>query len=399
MADIFGDDDSSAASKNNKAKSEDFGAMLEASYSTLNASVSKGDKVSAEILTIGRDDIFVSVKGKDGVVPRSELQNAEGVVLQKVGDQVDLYVVKFRDGLIQLTAKASSKALSETIEDAFDFETPIDGTVTEVVNGGFRVSIHGKLAFCPISQMDSKQITAAETYVGKKFDFIVTKFEKGGRNIVVSRRKVLDQEKFENQGAFLDKTKVGDVVTGTVSRIEAYGAFIRIAEGIEGLAHISEISWTRLAHPSERLQLNDKVSAKVIKVEEDEMGRLRLSVSLKQVEDDPWVAAAASIKSGASFTGRIKEKERFGFLIEIAPGVVGLLPKSALKESLDSDLEQRKIGESIRVIVNSIDSNSKKVSLGLPREQEEYNASALGQTSGFGTLGDKLKGLSGLKLK
>ena len=224
------------------------------------------------------------------MVPRSELLDADGALKVQVGDQVTLYVVKSQDGLLVLSAKASGKALADDLEDAFDFETPVEGRVTEVVNGGFRVNVMGKLAFCPISQMDTKPITEPESYVDKKFDFMITKFEKGGRNIVVSRRRMMDMEKLENQGTFMDQHQVGEIMNGRVTRIEAYGAFVELVPGIDGLVHISEVSWSRLGHPSEALELGQEISVKILKIEEDASGRLKISLSRKQAEEDPWIS-------------------------------------------------------------------------------------------------------------
>lgn len=394
MSDMFGDDDSK------KNKQDDFGSMLEASLGGLSVRVEKGDKVQAEVLTIGRDDIFLSVKGKDAIIAKMELLDDTGALKVKVGDTVELYVVKFKDNLIQLTSKASSKALSETLEDAFDFETAVEGKVTEAVNGGFRVEIMHKLAFCPMSQMDSKPIAKPEDYIGKKFNFIITKFEARGRNIVVSRRKLLDVERAENEGSFMDTHKVGQTVTGTVVRLENFGAFVQLESGVEGLVHISEIGWSRVAHPSEVVTVNDTIQAKILKIEEDDRGRLKVSLSKKQASEDPWFEAAKSITTGAHVDGKIKEKAHFGWLIEIKPGIVGLLPKSALKEATDEkSIEQKKIGETLKLIVMSVRPDEKRISLSLPGDQDDVSWQEFaGSTNkapgkGMGTLGDQFASL------
>lgn len=393
MADIFGDD--------NSEKKDDFGALLEASYDQLKVSFSKGDKVRGEVLTIGKEEVFVSVAGKDGVVHKPELLK-DGVLTVKVGDILDLFVIRSQEGLLQLTVKPSSKALAESLEDAFDFETPVEGRVTEAVNGGFRVNLQGKTAFCPTSQMDSKPITAPEEYLNRKFEFIITKFEEKGRNIVVSRRKVLDLEALENQGAFLQSTRVGDEVTGKVVRMEAFGAFVQIAPGLEGLLHISEIGWSRLAHPSEALQMGETLTAKVIRLEEDGNGRLRISLSRKQASEDPFLKAADSHKVGQILKGTIRKIERFGFLIELAPGFVGLLPRSAMKEvSTEENLDKKTVGETLEVQIKEINLADKRISLGLPNSSDDQSwkeFSSSGSKS-FNAFGDQLKGLFDQKTK
>lgn len=398
MRDMFGDDDS-------QNKKDDFGALLEQSLQGYTKSYGKGDKVTAEVVTVGKDEVFVNIEGRDGMVPKSELLDEQGQLKVQVGDTLTLYVLKSQEGLLLLSAKASGKALSDSLEDAYDFETPVEGRVTEVVNGGFRVSLMGKTAFCPLSQMDSKPVTEPESYIDKKFEFLITKYE-GGKNIVVSRRRVLDMEKLENQGSFMDKSKVGDVLNGRVVRIENYGAFVELASGIDGLVHISEVSWSRLAHPSEALELNQEISVKILKIEEDAMGRLKISLSRKQAEEDPWTTVSKELPVGSVHTAKIRSKERFGFLMEIKPGIVGLLPKSAFREVPDErELEKKNPGETLKVQIQNINTLEKKISLSFPKEQEDTSwqgftsSSGSGSGKGLGTLADQFKNLNLAKKK
>ncbi|MBS1971123.1 MAG: S1 RNA-binding domain-containing protein [Bdellovibrionales bacterium] len=394
MRDMFGDDDS-------QNKKNDFAAMFEESVQGYTKSYGKGDKVTAEVVTLGKEEVFVNVSGRDGMVHRTELLDANGQLKVQVGDQITLYVVKSQEGLLVLSAKASGKALADDLEDAFDFETPVEGRVTEVVNGGFRVNIMGKLAFCPISQMDTKMITEPESYIDKKFDFMITKFEKGGRNIVVSRRRMMDMEKLENQGTFMDQHQAGEIMNGRVTRIEAYGAFVELASGIDGLVHISEISWSRLAHPSEALELGQEISVKILKIEEDANGRLKISLSRKQAEEDPWMLAYKDFPVGSVHTGKIRSKERFGFLMELKPGIVGLLPKSAFREVADErEMEKKNPGETLKVQIQNVNTAEKKISLSFPKEQEDTSwqgftsNSTSGGGKGLGTLADQFKNLN-----
>ncbi|HEY8272252.1 MAG TPA: S1 RNA-binding domain-containing protein [Pseudobdellovibrionaceae bacterium] len=398
MRDMFGDDDS-------QNKKDDFGAMFEQSIQGYTKSYGKGDKVTAEVVTLGRDEIFVNVGGRDGLVPRSEFVDAEGGLKVQIGDQVTLYVIKSQEGLLVLSAKASSKAMSDSLEDAFDFETPVEGRVTEVVNGGFRVNVMGKSAFCPLSQMDSKPITEPESYIDRKFEFQITKFEQKGRNIVVSRRRILDMEKLENQGSFMDTHKAGDLLQGRVSRIENYGAFVELVSGIDGLVHISEVSWSRLAHPSEALAVGQEVSVKILKIEEDALGRLKISLSCKQAEEDPWMTAYKDFPVGSVHTAKILSKERFGFLMEIKPGIVGLLPKSAFREVADErEMEKKNSGQTLKVQIQNVNTVEKKIALSFPKDQEDtswqgFTGSGTVSGKGLGTLADQFKNLSLTKKK
>jgi small subunit ribosomal protein S1 len=399
MADIFGDDDFGS---NGGRKKDDFGALLEQSLKGYTKVYAVGDKVIGEVVSVGKEEVFVNVEGRDGTVPRSEFVEAGGTLKVRVGDAVHLYVMKAKDGLMNLSTKVSSKAMSETIEDAFDFETPIDGRVTEVTNGGFRVNVMGKSAFCPLSQMDSKPITDPASYVDKKFEFIVTKFEEKGRNIVVSRRRLLDMEKLENQGSFMDQHQPGEVLNGRVTRLEAYGAFVEVAPGVEGLVHISEISWSRLKHASEGLEMGQQITVKILKVEEDASGRLKISLSRKQADEDPWMTAEADFPAASIHTAKIQSKERFGFLMELKPGIVGLLPKSAFREVADErELEKKNPGETLKVQIQSVNVIDKRVSLSFPNDQDDkswqqFNTGAHSGPStgkGLGTLADQFKSM------
>jgi len=398
MRDMFGDDDS-------QNKKSDFASLFEESVQGYTKSYAKGDKVTAEVMTVGKEEVFVNVSGRDGMVPKSELLDANGTVKVQVGDQITLYVIKSQEGLLVLSAKASGKAMADDLEDAFDFETAVEGRVTEVVNGGFRVNVMGKIAFCPISQMDSKPITEPESYIDKKFEFVVTKFEKSGRNIVVSRRRMLDMEKLENQGSFMDNHQVGDVMNGRVVRLETYGAFVELAPGIDGLVHISEVSWSRLAHPSEALELNQEISVKILKIEEDPSGRLKISLSRKQAEEDPWMTAYKDLPVGSVHTAIIRSKERFGFLMEVKPGIVGLLPKQAFREVADErEMEKKNPGETLKVQIQNVNTLEKRIALSFPKDQEDtswqgFTGGAPAAGKGLGTLADQFKNLSVTKKK
>ena len=166
MSDLFGDDDGSK-------KADDFGQMLEKSMQSRDRRFEKGQKVTGEVMTLGRDHIFVLVDGFEGSIDRAEFKKGGQETLPQVGEQIDLYVIKPSTTLLELTPKVSSRAMSDTLGDAFDLETPVSGRVIEVVNGGFRVEVMGKLAFCPLSQMDFR-VVDAQTYLNQKFDFLFT---------------------------------------------------------------------------------------------------------------------------------------------------------------------------------------------------------------------------------
>jgi small subunit ribosomal protein S1 len=388
-----------------KKPADDFGALLDQSMRGIGRGVKVGDNFKGEILSIGKEQSFVSTgTPTDGIIPTMELWDENKQVKFRTGDLIDVVVLKTRDGEIQLRLKgAKGLADVDSLEDAFDMELPVEGKVLEAVKGGFRVSVLGKTAFCPISQIDHRAPTDTTIYIGNKYEFMITQFDKAGRNIVVSRRKVLDLQKAESEGEFMEKNKVGDIVEATITRLDTFGAFAEIAAGVEGLIHISEISWSRVAHPSEMLSIGMPVRVKILKME-DEGGRLRISLSLKEGggESDPWMLVSAKYPVGTVVEGTVVKKESFGLFVSLAPGLQGLLPRSKWRDAGEpATYENKKKGDSIRVRVDEVRTEERRISLGLPGEDgdESWREHSAPAKSGFGTFGDLGDLLKNVKTK
>ncbi|OFZ36297.1 MAG: hypothetical protein A2070_12995, partial [Bdellovibrionales bacterium GWC1_52_8] len=348
-------------------KRAEFAKMLDASFKTSTRKLSVGDKIKGEILVIGKEDIFVSTGTmNDGVIQRKELLDENGAFSYKTGDTVELYVTQVRSSEIRLSAKKTSKNLADDLEDAFDMMLPVDGRVVEICKGGVRVSVMGKVAFCPISQLGLARTETGEEFVGKRLEFRITQYSENGRNIIVSRRKLLEEQRETSTGSFLEEHKAGDVVRGRVARLEKFGAFIELSPGIDGLAHISELSWSRVADPAEAVTVGQEVSVKILKVENQEKG-IRISLSIKQAGEQPWDNMPAEIKVGSVVSGKVTKCMKFGAFVELTPGVEGLIPLSEMsytKRVLRSD-EFFKEGEKIEVMVKEIHPETKKVLLSL----------------------------------
>ena len=359
--------DESDQDEQTKQESNEFAQMLEESFKTKQKRLSLGDKVKAEIIFIGKDEVFASTGTmNDGVVPRKDLLDEKGELLCKVGDRLDLYVTQVKGSEIKLSPNKTAVNLAEDIQDAFDMELPVEGRITEVCKGGVRVSIFGKSAFCPISQIDNKHIENADEYVGKRFEFKITQLTEGGKNIVVSRRKLLDEQRDLTEGSFLAEHKANDVVPGKIKRIEKYGAFIEVAPGVEGLAHISELSWSRVNDPHEVVSVGQEVSAKILKIENED-NRIRISLSIKQAGAQPWENVPEQIRPGAVVEGRVTRCVKFGAFVELAPGLEGLIPLSEMsytKRVMRSD-ELVKEGEKIVVMVKELNPETKRIALSL----------------------------------
>ena len=391
--DIFGDE---IPEQKNEAS---FEQLFAHSDKNLDRRLRVGDEVKGEILTIGKEESYVSTgTPSDGLVLTKDLYDENKQVKYSVGDTIDLVVTAIRNGEIRLSKRGSLAASTDSLEDAFDMELPIEGRVTEIVNGGLRVSIGGKTAFCPISQIDSKFVQDATEFVGKKFEFMITQFDKKGRNIVVSRRKILELQKAESEGAFLQLHKAGDIMNGKVTRLERFGAFVELEGGVEGLVHISELGWSRITDPSEVVTPGQSISVKLLKAEEID-GKMKISLSLKQAdgEGNPWNSVPSRFPVGTVVMGKVEKKEVYGMFINIAPGVTGLLPKAKWRDTVDAaQYENKKKGDEFHVQIDQIMFEDKKISLGIPGEGEDNSwKTHTGTTaSGLGALAAAFKGIN-----
>lgn len=390
--DLFGDDE-------NAKPQNEFDALLNSSGVTTRGLVN-GDRFRGEVLAVSGQEAFISTGTPvDAVMP---FTIASGVEPPRVGDLIDVMVVRSREGEIIVRPAHGRGGATETdsLEDAFDMEVPVEGLVTEAVKGGFRVKVQGRAGFCPISQIDWRCVRP-EDYVGKKFEFIITKMERG-RDLVVSRRKILEQERASSEGEFMNTAEIGSIHSATVFRLEKYGAFVRLGNGVEGLVPISELSWNRIGHPQEVVNLDQVLQVKLLRVAEDG-DRLKVSFSLKQggTDVDPWSSVDTIFPLGSQHEGTVEHKEPFGLFVRIASGVTGLLPRSAWRDSTEAaQYENKRKGDSVKVRVERIDTDNRKLSLSLPGEDEDDSWRSFTSTgptasksSGLGTLGDLLKGV------
>lgn len=372
----------------------DYENLLQSSTDRATRKLKVGDALTGEILTIGKDETFVSTgTPRDGTLFTQEIFDENKKPKFKVGDKIDVIIVKIKGDEIRLkyaSGKTSSQDI-ENLEDAFDMEIPVEGRVLDAVKGGFRIGIHNQRAFCPISQMELTFVQDVNQYVGKKFDFLITQMDEGQKNIIVSRRKLLELQRAETEGEFAKKVSIGDIVEGKVTRLEKYGAFVELAPSVEGLIHISEITWSRIKHPNEILQAGTPVRVKVLKID-DQGDRMTVSLSLKQGggELDPWLQVQDKFPVGAIVQGTVDKKENFGIFVQLAPGITGLLPKSKWRDSSEaSNFENKKKGDAIFVRIDQISLEDHRLTLGLPTESEDNSWRGHVSTltgSNFGTL-------------
>ncbi|MRR08215.1 MAG: S1 RNA-binding domain-containing protein, partial [Deltaproteobacteria bacterium] len=327
-----------------------------------------GDKISGRIISIGKESIFVDTGSKmDGVVDIAEVVEENGNLPYKVGDSIELYVVAIRRGEIVLSKALTSVGGIEMLKDAYQSRLPIEGRVTETCKGGFNVEVVKRRAFCPVSQMDTIYVQNTTDYVGKSFRFVITEFSEGGKNIVLSRRVLLEKEQAEAKQAFIGSLEPNTISRGRVVRIMPYGAFIEISPGIEGMVHISEMSWSRLGTPEELLHVGDEVTVKVIAIEGTGGDNRKISLSMKQVGEDPWNTVDERYKPGDKLLGKAVRCMDYGVFVEIEPGIEGMVHVSEMSymKRVAKAQDMVKPGDMIEVMIKEIDPENKRISLSM----------------------------------
>lgn len=346
-----------------------FADLLESYEAGMTDDLQAGDKVRGKIISVGHDAVFVDTGTKvDGVVEREELLDEEGNLPYAEGDEIELYVVSIDEHEIRLSRSVSGAGAVALLQDAFSGGIPVEGKVSATCKGGFNVAVAGRRAFCPISQIDVRYVDTPEDYVGKTFDFLISQFEENGRNIVVSRKKLLQRAMEKEKKAFFAELKEGDVLQGRVTNIMPYGAFVELIPGVEGMIHISELSWSRLDAPGEAVKPEDTVTVKVLEVKPGKKkGQKKIGLSVKQVEADPWQTVEEQFKPGEKVSGRVTRCMNFGAFVEIAPGIEGLVhisEMSYLKRIVNPEDVVSK-GETVSVVIKEIDLSGRRISLSL----------------------------------
>ncbi len=345
-----------------------FEQLFEAYDEKLNRDLKQGDMVEGKILSIGKSTVYVDTGTKsDGVVEKVELLDENGEFPFQEGDILKLYVVSMSESEIILSKAISGAGKAAMLLEACQARTPVEGKVTGQVKGGFSVDLLGKRAFCPVSQMDVRYVETGEDYVGQTHTFLITKYEEKGRNIVVSRKELLLEQIREEQEAFLAKVSAGDTVQGTVTKMMSFGAFIELAPGVEGMAHISELSWSRVEKPEEVLSVGDPVTVKILKIDHQEQGPPKISLSIKQTSGNPWDNMQDTFHVGDQVSGTVVRLAPFGAFVELSPGVDGLVhvsEMSHIKRVLRPEdvVEQ---GQAVQVVIKAIDLGSKRISLSM----------------------------------
>lgn len=348
---------------------ESFAELFEAYSNGMSEDLSVGDRISGKIIAIGKESVFLDTGTKvDGVVDRAELLDEEGELPCEVGDELELYVVAATESEIRLSKAMSGAGGLDMLRDAYESKIPVEGKVTESVKGGLAVEIMKKRTFCPISQIDTKYVETPEDYVGETFSFLIKRFEEKGRNIVISRRDLLEQEQAEARKEFFKTIDIGDDLEGTVTKLMPFGAFVELIPGVEGLVHISELGWSRVENPEQAVKSGERVRVKLLKLAPGEGGKAgKISLSIKQTSGNPWDTVTETIQNGAKLSGRVTRIMPFGAFVEIAPGIEGLVHISEMSytKRIHTPDEVVQPGQTVYVVVKAVDGENRRVSLSL----------------------------------
>ncbi len=361
MSDNFIDDKS--------AGEESFADLFESYSAGAKEGVQIGDKIRGKIISIGRDAVFIDTGTKiDGVVDKAELLDDDRELPYKEGDVLELYVVSHDGDEIRLRRSLSGVGTLHVFGAAFRRAVPVEGKVIRECKGGFHVEIMQKRAFCPTSQMDLKYVESPDDYLGETYEFLITRFGEDGRNIVVSRRELLEEEQEKARKQFFEDIAIDTQLEGRVTKLMPYGAFVELFPGTQGLVHVSEISWSRVEKAEEVLKTGESVTVKVIGIEQGKQpGQMKIALSIKQIIGDPWDRVQDKFFIGDKIKGKVTGCVKFGAFVEIAPGIQGLVHISEMsyKKRILKAEDVVAVGGTVEVMIKEIDVEKKRISLSI----------------------------------
>jgi small subunit ribosomal protein S1 len=355
----------------------------------------EGDVVTGNVVRIDQDEVLVDIRYKsEGVIPSNELsirKSVDPAEEVELGEEVDALVLtkEDQDGRLVLSKKrARFEKAWRRIEGAAESGEPVEGTVIEVVKGGLIIDL-GVRGFLPASLVDIRRVQNLEDFLGQKIICKVIELNRSRNNVVLSRRAVLEEERKEQRTEILNRLQPGMVIEGAISNIVDFGAFVDL-DGIDGLIHISELSWSHVNHPSEILNIGDTVPVKVLDIDRD---RQRISLGLKQTQEDPWQRVLDTYNVGDELEGKVTKVVTFGAFVEIMDGVEGLVHISELAQHhVENPREIVEPGDTVKVKVLEIDSERRRLSLSVKRVEGQdlpmRSAGGAGAPAPSGDAGD-----------
>jgi small subunit ribosomal protein S1 len=342
-------------------------------YESTFPTINEGEVVHGTVVRVDKDEVLVDIGYKsEGVIPVNELSIRRSVNPQDevtVGDEIDALVMTKEDteGRLILSKKRARFEIAwKAIENAHEQGDPVTGRVIEVVKGGLILDL-GVRGFLPASLVDIRRVQDLDEYLGQELRCKVIELNRSRNNVVLSRRAVLEDERKEQRQQILDKLSPGAVVEGTISNIVDFGAIVDL-DGMDGLIHISELSWSHVNHPSEVLEIGQKVNVKVLDIDRD---RQRISLGLKQTQTDPWQQVLESYGEGDVVQGKVTKVVTFGAFVEILPGVEGLVHISELAQHhVENPREVVAQGQPVNVKIIEVDGERRRLSLSLKRVED-----------------------------
>ncbi len=355
-----------AAGHKKGGEDESFAALFEESLKQ--EEVKEGDIVRGTVIAVGKDFAVIDIGYKsEGQIALDEFRGADGKIAVKAGDEVDVLLENRENdaGMIVLSKeKADRLKVWDEISAACERDELIEGTISQRVKGGLSVTIRGGVkAFLPGSQVDLRPVRNLDTFIGQSFKFKVIKFNKKRGNIVLSRRVLLEKERAALKESTLERLKEGQIVEGIVKNLTEYGAFIDLG-GIDGLLHITDMSWGRVNHPSELFQVGDHVRVKVLKFNAETE---RVSLGLKQISEDPWSRAQERYIPGTVVRGKVVSLKDYGAFIELEEGIEGLVHISEMSwtRRVKHPSKVVAVGDMVEAVVLDVDVDNNRISLGM----------------------------------
>jgi small subunit ribosomal protein S1 len=344
---------------------DDFATLFEASIKAKR--IEKGQIIEGTIVAIGPEVAFVDVGGKgEATITLDELKDADGALEVKVGDRVQAMVMSTA-GELTLSRKLARGAVSDRqLEDAFRTGLPVEGRVERALKGGYEVRIGRQRAFCPFSQIDILR-TDPSAHEGRVYEFRIIEYKEGGRNLVVSRRALLEEAQKASAAEVRQSIVEGAVLTGRVASVREFGAFVDLGGGVQGLLHISEMGWSRVADPSQLVKPGDEITVKVLRVGDDKQ---KISLGLKQLTADPWSRVQEAYQVGQVRSGRVTRVADFGAFVELEPGVEALAHASTFPPTGRSNEWASAVpaGSTAAFEILSVDPEKKRIGVALVPE-------------------------------
>ena len=349
----------------NNGNEVDFGALFEKHMETLRTELDVGDKVEGVVTAIDRRSVFMDINARsDGIVDRTEFVDEEGQLSVSVGDRLEVFCVGADGDEIRLTTRMTGAAADASLWDAYENGIPVEGRVKGERKGGFEVTVANHKAFCPYSQMDVHK-QDAEAYIGEKFAFVISEYDERGKNLVLSRRALLERERAAERERLEESLQPGDMIDGRVARIMPFGVFVDLG-GVDGLIPMRDLSWGRNVKAEDILSEGENVTVMVQEIDWDEG---RISLSLKHAQGDPWTTLEESSKyiAGSRHTGTVTNLMPFGAFVELEPGIEGLVHVSRLGAGRPVSHPEEVVseGETVEVSIENVDVERRRISLSM----------------------------------